>query len=125
MLRLPDGTAAPRQARQFLRDRLGDWRVPATTAEDVELCLSEVVTNAVIHAGTDAELAVSVHADRIRVQVSDHGRNGSPGTPAAPHHDAIGGRGLMLIEHLADSWHYERSDDGTTVWFEVRLPNPT
>jgi anti-sigma regulatory factor (Ser/Thr protein kinase) len=90
-------------------------------AQVVALLASELVTNAVVHAGTSFSVTVSIQGRLVRVEVSDHGG----GTPLVATDLPVsweGGRGLMLVDALADSWGYRPSDAGKTVWFEVSVP---
>jgi anti-sigma regulatory factor (Ser/Thr protein kinase) len=126
VLRLPAGAVASRQARRLLRQTLSRWEVGRSAVETAELCLSEMVTNAVIHSGTPPEVVLSLDDGRLRVVVRDGGprwaaTNGEPQRPPQPDLDAVGGRGLLIVEHLAETWSYEQTPDGTTASFEVLL----
>lgn len=83
----------------------------------VTLLVSELVTNAVLHARCDFEVHVESGHHLVRIEVSD----GSTLTPTIREHDddAMTGRGLALVEQLASSWGVTRHDGGKTVWFEV------
>jgi anti-sigma regulatory factor (Ser/Thr protein kinase) len=88
------------------------------SADTVELLVSEVATNAVLHAyGLEIRVRVLDRALRLRVEVFD----GSPVLPlprhAAP--SAEGGRGLALVEALAVAWGTDARPDGKTAWFEI------
>lgn len=104
-------------ARRFVMDaihRLGCERY----ADVAELLTSELVTNAVLHAGTTVELRVSNEEDGIRVEVSDQ-------SAAAPQRrrysaEAATGRGLGLVEALASSWGTRTGSRGKTVWFTLQ-----
>lgn len=87
--------------------------------EIVTLLVSEVVTNAVLHAGTEVVLRIGHEGRSIRVEVTD----GSSAQPALRHFtgEAATGRGLWLVEELADSWGQQDKGDGKVVWFEVAL----
>jgi PAS domain S-box-containing protein len=112
------------QARQFLLQHVCDG-----DGLDVALMLSELATNAVQHAATEFEVAITLGApsdgtDRVRwvrVAVSDE----APGYPAPeePAADAPHGRGLRIVESLADAWGVEvqRGRPGKTVWFAARV----
>ena len=107
-----------RKARRFVRERIREWRLPVQ-ADVALLLVSELVTNAVLHAGTDIGVVVQVLGGRLRVAVTD----GSPQdvlTGRGPR-GAERGRGLLLVERLADGWGVERRPDGKGVWFELRL----
>ncbi|MFJ4775391.1 ATP-binding protein [Streptomyces sp. NPDC088762] len=89
--------------------------------EDALLLVSEVVTNACLHAGGPRELVLRHMPERLRVEVSDDSseppRRRLPGDRALP-----GGHGLILLERLARSWGSEPSGGdrpGKTVWLEV------
>jgi anti-sigma regulatory factor (Ser/Thr protein kinase) len=87
--------------------------------ETLKLLVSEVVTNAVRHGGSDGP--VELHASwnsEIRVAVQDHG-DGFTHRPRAEEPDEPGGFGLYLVGQLADRWGVE-TDGGTTVWFVLR-----
>jgi anti-sigma regulatory factor (Ser/Thr protein kinase) len=107
-------TANIATARRFVQSALQEWGYDYPGV--VPLLTSEVVTNAVVHAGTPAHVEVSVEADHVRVAVHDL----SPDEPVMeePSSDAVGGRGMLLIRHLAADWGVESIEgDGKTVWF--------
>ena len=87
--------------------------------ETAELLTSELVTNAVIHAGSPTELCVSVLDGSVRVEVTDHAAD----RPVLGRRsvDATEGRGLVIVNDLADRWGVVPiPDNGKTVWFELR-----
>jgi CheY-like chemotaxis protein/anti-sigma regulatory factor (Ser/Thr protein kinase) len=112
---LDRGSAAPGVARRFVRASVGE--IDPVMLEAVELLTSELVTNAVVHAGSEPRLALILHSDHIRVEVHDD----DPTLPAEQEHDASrpSGRGIPLLEHLASTWGVESVEDGKVVWFEV------
>lgn len=83
----------------------------------VELLASEVVTNAVLHAGTELQLRVRRANGGVRIEVSD----GAMRRPSRRHYsaEAATGRGLGLVEALASDWGTTADLDGKTVWFTV------
>ena len=85
--------------------------------ETAELLISEVVTNALVHAGTPIDVAFSVTAGGLRVDVGD----GSPHLPLRRSYGATAGtgRGLMLLEKMVDDWGVVPSRHGKTVWFSL------
>ena len=116
-------------ARRFLREFLDEAQVSEDLAATAELCLSELVTNAILHAGTRSELRATLGAT-LTVSVRDHGGGGPDAAEdaspdAAPDADTdplrVHGRGLQLVEALADRWGSERDAVGTTVWFSLEL----
>jgi anti-sigma regulatory factor (Ser/Thr protein kinase) len=122
-VQLPGDTVAPRQARAFIRDTLRAWSVEEPTTDAAELCVSELVTNAVIHTGTPAELTAQLDEEFLTVLVRDGGTTGSVRAPQAPPDPmTISGRGLGLVDAVATAWAAEENADGTTVWFEIERP---
>ena len=91
--------------------------------DDAMLLTSELVTNAVRHAGQGSEdqieLMVSVDTDLLRVSVRDRGPGFDPG--AARARSEHGGWGLDLVRRLSSRWGVDRNGDGTDVWFEIDL----
>ncbi|MEU8520014.1 ATP-binding protein [Streptomyces sp. NPDC048577] len=114
-------TAVP-EVRHALRAMLGTWGGPG--ASDVaELLTSELVTNAIIHTEHGAVVTATVVPDSLRVEVRDFvsGLAGLAGPPAPAAEDGTHGRGLFLVEALADSWGVEDQGTGAgkIVWFEL------
>ena len=115
-------------ARRFLRQFLQEAEVSDDLAATAELCLSELVTNAILHAGTRSELRATL-GTTLTVSVRDHGggpdNDDETAADAAPDVDTdplrVHGRGLQLVEALADRWGSERDAVGTTVWFSLEL----
>lgn len=94
-----------------------DDRIEASIFYDASLCLSELVTNAVLHSGADElELRVDVSKDLLRVTVADDGSGFDPGQPSSGDES---GWGLYIVDRLSHSWGVDRGD-GTQVWFEMR-----
>ena len=110
-------TASAGQARRFVDQVLSRWRCDAVL-DDVKLLVSELVTNAVVHAHSEVEVAVRLLADSIRIEVVDRG-TASTLLPTEPAQDAESGRGLLLVESMASAWGVEPLDHGKSVWFEV------
>ena len=116
-LSLPAQPLSVRQARRFVSDRalaLGHGPLRSSA----ELLTSEVVTNAIVHAGTEITVEVFPAADGIRVEVTD----GSPPPllrPAHPDPEGVGGRGLQLVDMIAAAWGVEGAGAGKIVWFEL------
>jgi DNA-binding NarL/FixJ family response regulator len=116
-LQLPADIASAREARTFTRNLLDEWQVPEVI-EDALLVVSEMVTNAVVHAHSACELRVSLSPMVVRVEVADRGR-GTP-EPMPPSATRSSGRGLHLIDALTAAWGVEPSaDGGKTVWAEL------
>jgi len=103
-------------ARKFIGTTLSAWGCDEIV-DLVTLLVSELVTNAVLHARSDLELHIASGHHLVRIEVSD----GSTLTPVIRAHDddAMTGRGLALVDQLASSWGVTPHDGGKTVWFEV------
>lgn len=109
--------ASAGQARRFVDEVLSRWRCEEVL-DDVKLLVSELVTNAVVHAGSEVQVAVRLLNDAVRIEVVDR----APATsmrPTNPTEDAESGRGLLLVETMASAWGVEPLEDGKAVWFEV------
>ena len=90
---------------------------------DAQLLVSEVVTNSIKHSGSDDPIRLRVWKRRsgLKVEVADGGYGFEPAHPA-PRRDGEGGRGLMILDALADRWG-TCHDGRARVWFEV-APRP-
>jgi anti-sigma regulatory factor (Ser/Thr protein kinase) len=117
-LELPADRTAPRRARRFLQDRLSEWDVERDLWSSATLCLSELVTNAVLHSNTQPRISVHLDHRRLRAVVNDGGQRGAVRRRDAAVDD-LAGRGLAIVDALASAWDSERGSDGTTVWFEL------
>ncbi|MET8409079.1 ATP-binding protein [Streptomyces sp. NPDC005195] len=117
-------------ARDFARQALHAWGwLPAAgadrraAAEDVLLVVSELVTNACLHAEGPEELRISCDNKVLRVEVSDRG-TGQP-APRTPHRAGRpGGHGMFIVQRLCLDWGVVRAPDvvGKTVWAELGAP---
>ncbi|MFJ6071054.1 ATP-binding protein [Streptomyces sp. NPDC093065] len=114
-----------RTARDTVRRRLRDWGLPGDVCTDAVLLVSELATNAVIHSGSNrmlCGLSLASH-QRLRIEVHDDGR--APAGPAGSRPASLdeSGRGLLIVQQLADSWGTSRSGrtGGTTVWADLRI----
>lgn len=104
-------------ARHFVATSLEGWGL---INPDVTLLVSELATNAVLHARSEFQVCVAAVAERIRVEVSDS--NSRLPTLVSVPSDAYSGRGLMLLQALAGSWGVEtHANNGKTIWFEVAV----
>ena len=106
-------------ARHFVLNEVGDGWGDEGVAARAALLVSELVTNAVLHARTDINVVVSKGDRRVRVEVAD--QNGRlPSHPDIPD-DATSGRGMLLVDALACAWGIEERPDGKVIWFEVAV----
>ncbi|MGW2179200.1 SpoIIE family protein phosphatase [Streptomyces sp. NPDC001732] len=112
-------------ARAFVRDTLQGWGY-ADVVDDAVVLTSELVTNAVVHAGTAADVLCLRTEDGVRIEVSDHyPEREIPLQSTGP--DFVGpdrenGRGLLLCAALATRWGVEYSPARKHVWFQLDLP---
>jgi anti-sigma regulatory factor (Ser/Thr protein kinase) len=121
--RLTGGVDASCTARQIVTGLVGD-STPAETLHDALLLTSELVTNAVLHAGlgeADAvDLYVASHPEYLHVSVCDPG--GVATSPQVQDVDLTvpGGLGLFLVDQISSRWGVdELRSGGTQVWFEL------
>jgi anti-sigma regulatory factor (Ser/Thr protein kinase) len=103
-------------ARRFVASALTRQRVARDQVALAVLLVSELVTNSYRHAGTETRVSVSVD-DVIRVEVFDSGEGGVE--LLASDVDRISGRGLQIVDALADRWGHEDGPEGAHVWFEL------
>jgi anti-sigma regulatory factor (Ser/Thr protein kinase) len=123
-LDLPSRPEAPSAARKALTALNGSLHLLSSSRLlDVQLLVSEIVTNAVVHAPAAESIGLAVLAteDVVRVEISDRGGGFTPPAEIGKREPTAGGWGLPIIDSIAERWGVERSD-GTTVWFEVDRP---
>jgi serine phosphatase RsbU (regulator of sigma subunit)/anti-sigma regulatory factor (Ser/Thr protein kinase) len=118
---VPAEPTGPSRVRQWMTTRLREWSVPDTVIGAAILCTSELTTNALLHAGTPAQVHIDLSAERLLVSVAD---TGTRGNVAKARTDTLSsrGRGLGLIEELSDTWGTDPTVRGSTVWFEMLIP---
>ena len=115
-LSLPADPVAVGQARHFATRTCGEWGLEGA-CDVVALLVSETVTNAIKHADPPVELRLVHEHDRVRVEVCDT----SPARPVVRDYDPDreSGRGMELVEALAETWGVRGCGLGKVVWFEV------
>src|SRR5581483_8163178 len=106
--------ASASAARRFVEGAIGRWGA-TEILEDVQLLASELVTNAVVHARTTIELVLTQRNDTVRLEVHDRRVSLEPATPVER------GRGLQLVEGLAQQWGIIHDATGKVVWLEIPL----
>jgi serine phosphatase RsbU (regulator of sigma subunit) len=121
---VPPLPEAVRPARAWARLHLDEWGVGAGAHFAVVTGLSELVTNAVLHAGTEARVTLELNGPRLVVTVSDTGRRGTPRAALDIAAAATQGRGLSLVRSVSDAFGAHPSANGSTVWFEVQVGEP-
>ncbi|MGZ0205698.1 ATP-binding protein [Streptomyces sp. RM1] len=105
------------EARRELRELLRDWGKPGQS-EIAELLTSELVTNALVHTDDDAVLTAVVAPGGLRVEVRDFVPR-RPQVRTRQPDDDTHGRGMVLVESLADAWGVRPHGVGKSVWFEL------
>ncbi|MCG7206434.1 MULTISPECIES: ATP-binding protein [Streptomyces] len=105
------------EARRELRELLRHWGRPGRS-EIAELLTSELVTNALVHTDREAVLTAVVEPDQLRVEVRDFVTR-RPRLCAPDTGDGTHGRGMVLVDSLADAWGVQAHDVGKSVWFEL------
>lgn len=118
---LPAEASSAAAARSAVRALVldGDHRTDPQSLDRVLLLTSEVVTNAILHARTPLRLTARLDAGEVVVRVYDSVR--SLPRRRAYQTDAGTGRGMHLIEALADEWGVEETSAGKCVWFAVMV----
>ncbi len=118
---LPPEPSSATRARQLAREQLeasypGD-ALGADTVETVALLVTELVTNAILHARTPFQLTLESRPGHVRICVED--ASNEPPAVRRFESDAVTGRGLALVEQLASSWGVDTTPSGKVVWCEV------
>ena len=117
VLDLPLGQHAATDARHAVEAVLRSWDLSSPAwLFDAVLVVSELVTNAIRHAGGCLELRLTAHDRQVTISVAD----GTSVIPRRRASDTAGGRGLTLIEAAAQEWGVEDHHGGKRVW--VRMP---
>src|SRR5689334_8767648 len=116
---IPATEMAPSTAREALSVLSGAF--PGERYDLLQLIVSELVTNCVRHGNLSASegvvLTVRLLRDHVRVEVEDCGSGFTAGPRPVPQPDAEGGRGLFIVQELADRWGVD-VDGQTVVWAE-------
>ena len=125
IVHLPCAPASVALARKALSDELRAAGVFDHAVADAVLVISELLSNAILHAyplpGEHLQVAWDVNPSSVEVAVSD---GGSPTVPHAGHPSpsSISGRGLRIVEHLCKTWGVRTDDVGLTVWAVLAAP---
>ncbi|MFJ9029298.1 ATP-binding protein [Streptomyces sp. NPDC102274] len=114
--------AEPREVaglRRVLHMYMGFWGLPEVIVP-AQVCVSEMVTNVIRHVGegTPTTLAVSIQGTHVRIEIRDPDTRALP-TVLAPPDDAESGRGMLLVDELADRWGVALLPDVKVVWCEL------
>jgi anti-sigma regulatory factor (Ser/Thr protein kinase) len=116
---LPADPSSASLARRFVDRTLEAWGLDGV-ADTATLLVSELVANAILHARTQLEVVMRQTPAAVRIEVHDTNAR----LPTRKHYssDAATGRGLLLVETLADGWGADATSDGKAVWFEIGVP---
>ncbi|MFE2514384.1 ATP-binding protein [Streptomyces mirabilis] len=114
--------AEPREVsalRRIMRLHLGLWGLHEIT-EAAQLCVTELVSNVITHvgAGTPTTLAVSMNGTYLRIEVQDPDTRALP-TLIQAGADSEGGRGMALVDAIADRWGIQLHPDRKVTWCEL------
>lgn len=116
-----NGRDAPAAVRAALRER--GAHLADGMRDDLLLLLTELVTNAVRHSGTEDGAAIEIEMrekrDCVRVVVTDKGTGFDRPDRPEPDHSTTGGLGLVLVDRLARAWGTRRVRQGSQVWFAL------
>ena len=118
---LPSSADSVAAARRFVEQTLDEWGVGEAGWAALQL-VSELATNAVIHARSEFRVELRRTEDRLRVAVADT----SPAAPGLRHYgpESTTGRGLRLVDSVAARWGVDLQDIGKEVWFDLELGAP-
>ncbi|TDC48588.1 ATP-binding protein [Actinomadura sp. KC345] len=110
-----------RRARRAVRERAAKVVADEMLLDDIELMAAEGVANAVLHGTGIVTVSVATDGRRIRVDVTDDGpaQDGPHDEPRLDH-----GRGLTVIDALADEWGLDQSPRRTRLWFVIDADRP-
>jgi anti-sigma regulatory factor (Ser/Thr protein kinase) len=113
---LPKSVVSVARARQFVSSALSHCNEDVVSV--ARLLVSELATNAVVHARSPFDVSVSESDGLIRIAISDDASE--PPTPlSAGPHDTCG-RGLLLLNQFAADWGVVDRRPGKTVWFDLK-----
>jgi anti-anti-sigma factor len=115
---LPPGQAAGQAARDLLAQACRQWGIEGVV-DRMATILTELVANAVLHAGTDLVISVAVSGGHLYVAVHDR----SPNLPRLGGGDESigGGSGLLVVDALAEAWGFAPTAGGKVVWASVEV----
>jgi anti-sigma regulatory factor (Ser/Thr protein kinase) len=106
---------AARRARELVTEACTRWDLPDLTGP-AHTAVTELVNNAVVHAGTPMTVGLTVQGRELHIAVRDYSHRPPQVSQPTPY----GGRGLRLLEAVASGWGCTPLDDGKVVWAVVR-----
>jgi anti-sigma regulatory factor (Ser/Thr protein kinase) len=119
-LQLSDGPAAASATRRAVAAALDQWGLSELT-DDAVLAVSELVTNAILHADPPFVVRLARGEGGVRLEVEDGSRT-APVRPLAST-ETMTGRGISLVDAVAQRWGVDQLPDGKVVWCELRPPS--
>ncbi|MGW0748573.1 SpoIIE family protein phosphatase [Streptomyces sp. NPDC002587] len=118
----PGDTEGPTMARHLIRAAVAAWGA-WERADEIELAADELMTNALVHTEGGGHVGMRLTADgRIRIEVEDS--SSALPRPREAGDWAVSGRGLLLVDRLADAWGVEPRGGGKCVWCEFAVAAP-
>lgn len=113
---LPPRAASATRARELVTAQCASWGLESI-CDDIALVVTELVANAVRHAGTDIEITILPIDHGVRLEVRDGSTRPLRPRPALASDE--GGRGLLLVDALATRYGVEGEPEGKRVWVEL------
>jgi anti-anti-sigma regulatory factor/anti-sigma regulatory factor (Ser/Thr protein kinase) len=108
---------APSRARGFTAATCAQWRVPAAAEQSLQVIATELVTNAVVHAGTPLVVVLRRSHRTIKIAVIDQDERLATLRRVDP--SSVSGRGLMLVEAFASTWGCAETTRGKCTWASI------
>jgi anti-sigma regulatory factor (Ser/Thr protein kinase) len=146
---LPSDPRSPAEGRQIVSQTCHEWGL-GDVCDDMVLPVSELITNAFLHAGTHLRLTVSLTGEFVEVSVRDdnprppivrpvrldlesdlatmsplvqvQGDHRDPSLHVGEAGSVAAGRGLHIVDAVADEWGVAEYEDGKDVWFRIHVP---
>ena len=115
-LRLPADPAAVRKARTWAAGLCGQWNA-GDVCDDAALLVSELVSNAIRHAGTEMLVELSIAGSVVLIAVTDGSTRPVRARTSTPMNEA--GRGLLMVDALSTRWGVTAWPTGKRVWAEL------
>jgi serine/threonine-protein kinase RsbW len=120
-LELPPQRSSARLARHWVMHTLASSGVTGPQNQVVELLTAEVVANAAVHGPSDGTIRVTAWTDARNAYVSVSDDSSVSPVVRHPEPSDLSGRGMALVQALADDWGVEVGPEGKTVWFSLEL----
>jgi len=118
---LPPQRSSARLARHWVIRVIASSGVTGAQNQVVELLTAEVVANAAVHGPAEGSIRVRAWTDATHVYVTVSDESSTSPVVRHPEPSDVSGRGVALVQALADDWGVEAGPDGKTVWFSLEL----